>query len=110
VTDLARRRCGACGSDTPRLTAEQVREIVSEVPQWTLEGDSLVRDLKLKNFRAALDLLNRVGALAEAEGHHPDLTIHAWNRLRVQLSTHAIGGLSINDFILAAKIDQLTQE
>jgi 4a-hydroxytetrahydrobiopterin dehydratase len=63
--------------------------------------------VKLKNFRAALDLVNRIGEIAESEGHHPDLSIHGWNRVRVDLVTHSIGGLSENDFILAAKISRL---
>lgn len=83
----------------------------AEVPDWNLRDGKLVREVKRKNFADALGLVNRIGALAEEEGHHPDLCIHSWNRVRVELYTHSIGGLSENDFILASKIEQnLAQE
>lgn len=77
-----------------------------QVPSWRVEDDArIVRDLKFKDFAAALAFVERAGAIAEQEGHHPDLFLHGWNKVTVTLSTHAIKGLSKNDFIMAAKLD-----
>jgi 4a-hydroxytetrahydrobiopterin dehydratase len=74
---------------------------------WSLADSKRIRkEFTLRNFAEALAFANRVGAIAEAEGHHPDILIHSWNRVRLEITTHAIGGLSENDFILAAKIDR----
>ncbi len=81
--------------------------LLQRFPHWRREGREIVRDLECKDFQAALDFVNQAGAVAEAEGHHPDLRIHGYKHVEVRLSTHAIGGLSENDFILAAKLDQL---
>jgi len=80
-----------------------------QVPGWkVVGGKTLERELKFKDFKGAMAFLNKVAELAEGEGHHPDFLLHGWNKVRFTLSTHAIGGLSINDFILAAKIDALS--
>jgi 4a-hydroxytetrahydrobiopterin dehydratase len=107
TTPLTNRHCQACNASTPALSHEQTTELLALIPGWRIEDGHLLLNLKLASFAAALDLVNRIGALAEAEGHHPDLLIHSWNRLRITLYTHAIGGLSENDFILAAKINAL---
>jgi 4a-hydroxytetrahydrobiopterin dehydratase len=83
--------------------------MLEQVPGWSLENGKLTRDLKVKNFKEALALVNRIGDLAEQEGHHPDLCIHSWNRVKIELYTHSIGGLSENDFILAAKIGEVAE-
>ncbi len=82
---------------------------MSKIPGWQLrpDGKEISRQLKFKNFKDALAFVNRVGELAEAEGHHPDLEL-GWGRVGVKLSTHAVEGLSLNDFILAAKINTAT--
>jgi len=82
--------------------------MMKEVPGWKLADDalSISRDFTFKNFADALAFANKIGAIAEEEGHHPDLTV-SWGKVGVHLSTHAIGGLSENDFILAAKVDGL---
>lgn len=76
---------------------------------WHLSADAkeLWCEMKLKDFVSVIALVNKIATLAESEGHHPDLNIFGWNRLRITLSTHAINGLSVNDFIMAAKIDHL---
>jgi 4a-hydroxytetrahydrobiopterin dehydratase len=107
MSELATRHCQACERGTPPLDARRVNEMLAQLSGWSVENGILTRDVKLKNFRAALDLVNRIGEIAESEGHHPDLSIHGWNRVRVDLVTHSIGGLSENDFILAAKISRL---
>jgi 4a-hydroxytetrahydrobiopterin dehydratase len=75
--------------------------------QWRRDGNAIVRDLELSDFAAAVDLLDRVAALAEAANHHPDMLVHGWNKLRLTLSTHSQGGLTDADFALAAQIDAL---
>lgn len=110
MTALAERRCAPCRGDTPPLGAEEVQAMTQEVPGWEVVEGKLTRDVKLANFQEALALVNRIGDLAEQEGHHPDITIHSWNHVRVELYTHSIKGLSENDFILAAKINQVLPE
>ena len=109
--DLARRHCTACHGGSPALTAEQVREHLRAVPDWKLTGDGrLRREWRVKDFPVALDFFNRVGRIAEEEDHHPDLHLTGYRNVAVELSTHAVNGLTENDFILAAKIDQLPVE
>ncbi len=88
------------------LTRGEAEALAFEVPGWTLELTSLERDYKHQDFRAAMAFVNRVAEIATAPDHHPDICI-AYNKVKLTLSTHKIGGLSENDFILAAKIDQL---
>lgn len=107
LTDLATRHCQACTHETPPLSTEAVSEALGQLSAWSLEDGKIVRDVKTKNFVAALELVNAAGRVAEEEGHHPDLLIHGWNHVKITLYTHSIGGLSENDFILAAKIDRL---
>jgi 4a-hydroxytetrahydrobiopterin dehydratase len=90
------------------LSDGEVQERLSAVPQWRLEDGAIVRDLQLENFAAGLELVGRVGALAEAANHHPDILLHGWNKLRLTLMTHSAGGLTEADFRLARQIDELT--
>ena len=108
-SDLTRKHCMACEGGVPPLDPGQVRDYLRAVPGWRLteDGRRIRRDWKVKDFAAGLDFLQRVGQLAEQEDHHPDLHLTGYRHLALELSTHAIGGLSENDFILAAKIDQL---
>jgi 4a-hydroxytetrahydrobiopterin dehydratase len=107
---LTEQKCEACRADSPRATEAERREYMSQLPDWQIinvEGiDRLQRSFKFKNFVEALAFTNRVGELAEQNGHHPQLTTE-WGRTTVQWWTHKIGGLHVNDFILAAKTDQL---
>ncbi len=91
------------------MTLEAAREQLKTLDGWEMDdaGKSIHKTWNRKNFVKALDFCNRIGSLAEAEGHHPDLHLTGYRHLRVVITTHAIGGLSINDFILAAKIDAL---
>ena len=106
---LTDQKCVACEGGVPPLTAVEVAELKPQVPEWTVAHDnlSISRHYTLKNFQAVIDLINQVAVLAEQEGHHPDLHLTNYKELTIELSTHAIGGLSQNDFILAAKIDSL---
>jgi 4a-hydroxytetrahydrobiopterin dehydratase len=102
---LAEQRCEACESGEP-LDLEQATALACETPEWTLKPNAIERTIKFGNFREAMAFVNRIADLAEMQGHHPDLHI-SYNKVRIELSTHKIGGLSKNDFILAAKIDQI---
>jgi 4a-hydroxytetrahydrobiopterin dehydratase len=112
ATDLKQMHCRPCEGGVPPLSPDEVREHLAAVPQWKLTGDGkrIRREWRVKNFAAGLDFFRRVGDVAEAENHHPDLHLTGYRNVAVELSTHAIGGLSENDFILAAKIDALPVE
>ncbi len=109
ATELNRKHCRPCEGGVPPLSADQVRDLAQAVPQWQLsaDGKSIRREWRVRDFAAALDFFNEIGRVAEAEDHHPDLHLTGYRSVAVELSTHAIGGLSENDFILAAKIDAL---
>src|SRR5947208_2111919 len=112
TADLARKHCVPCESGVARLDAEQVKELAHQVPLWRVTADNkrLYREWKVKDFATGLDFFNRVGQVAEAQDHHPDLHLVGYRNVSIEIWTHAIGGLSENDFILAAKIDQLPVE
>ena len=109
---LTTKRCLPCEGGVPALAADQVATLLKDVPEWKQTADSkrIRREWRVKNFLAGLDFFRRVGDLAESEQHHPDLHLEGYRNLWIELYTHAIGGLSENDFILAAKIDQLPIE
>ena len=109
--ELTRRRCAPCEDRVP-LTAPQVGPFLDALPQWRLTEDFLriQRSWRVKDFLTALDFFRRIGELAEAEDHHPDLHLTGYRNVAIELSTHAVGGLTENDFILAAKIDKLPVE
>ena len=107
MTDLASKTCVPCTGDTPTLEDQRIEELRGEVPEWkVVENHHLSRTFRFNNFREALDFVNRVGEVAEEEGHHPDIGL-GWGRVELTVLTHAVGGLTENDFILAAKIDRL---
>jgi 4a-hydroxytetrahydrobiopterin dehydratase len=106
---LSRKRCVACEGGVPPLTQEEIAKYQPEVPEWHVAADnlSISRSFTFRNFKEALAFLNNVGGIAEEEGHHPGMGIHDFKHVYIQLTTHAIKGLSENDFILAAKIDSI---
>jgi len=110
VGSLASEKCDACRRDSPRVTATEIEELKPQVANWDLmERDGiprLERVFRFANFAEALDFTNRVGVLAEAEGHHPAL-VTEWGRVTVTWWTHKIQGLHRNDFVMAAKTDSL---
>ena len=111
-TDAAALRgssCRPCEGGVPKLTRGEAQDRLAALDGWELRdgGEAIGRAWKAKDFAAALAFFGRVGELAEAEGHHPDLHLTGYNRAAIELTTHALGGLSENDFILAAKIDAL---
>src|SRR3989338_10098870 len=113
MSSLTSEKCVACRRDAPRVTAAEIEELRPQVPDWELvERDGiprLERVLTFANFAEALAFTNRVGVLAEAEGHHPAL-LTEWGRVTVTWWTHKIRGLHRNDFIMAAKTEALAAE
>ncbi|MBI2033189.1 MAG: 4a-hydroxytetrahydrobiopterin dehydratase [Candidatus Levybacteria bacterium] len=107
MNDLTQKHCIPCESGDPPVSEEKEEELKVQVPDWLLLRDiahRLRRQFKFKNFKEAMAFVNKVAEVAEAEGHHPDIYIF-YNKVQIDLFTHAVGGLSENDFIMAAKID-----
>lgn len=113
MSALTHETCVACRADAPRVTDEEIDELKPNVPDWDLVERDGVRQLSraftFKGFKRALAFTNRVGELAEAEGHHPAL-LTEWGKVTVTWYTHKIQGLHRNDFIMAAKTDQVFQQ
>ena len=112
AADLAKKHCQPCEGGVPALSPEAIQDHLAAVPQWqlTADGKRLRREWRVKDFATALDFFNRIGRIAEAEGHHPDLHLTGYRNVDVEIWTHAVGGLTENDFILAAKVDTLPVE
>ena len=111
ATELANRRCGPCSGKTEALPAGKVGEMLAAVPAWKLspDGKRIARSWRVLDFLTGLDFFRRIADVAEAEDHHPDLHLANYRDVTVELWTHAVGGLTDNDFIMAAKIDALEQ-
>lgn len=107
MSDLASRECVPCRGGVPPLRGEEIENLIKELDGWEVVGEHHLRkNYEFKNFREALEFVNRVGELAEAQGHHPDMLL-AWGRVEITIWTHKIDGLTESDFILAAKIDAI---
>jgi 4a-hydroxytetrahydrobiopterin dehydratase len=108
-TPLVQRHCVRCEPGTPQLDSAGIGELLGQLQGWTVEEADghlrLAKRYKFKGFMPAVEFVNLIAPIAEAEAHHPDLLV-SWGSVTVQLWTHAAGGLTDNDFILAAKIDQ----
>ena len=113
MSTLQESTCTACRADAPRVTNGEIAELKPQIPDWQIverDGISrLERVFRLRNFAQALDFTNKVGALAEAEGHHPAL-LTQWGSVTVTWWTHKIRGLHRNDFVMAAKTDRLATD
>lgn len=106
VMTLGEKHCIPCEGGIPGMTAAEIAKRLTEVPGWEAREEKLRRLFQFKDFVAAMKFVNRMAEIAEAEGHHPDFTVH-YNQVEVTLWTHAIGGISENDFILATKINSI---
>lgn len=106
--ELHQKKCIPCKEGTPHLKAKEILSLYEQLePEWKIvEDHHLQREFLFKNFKEALAFTNKVGALAEQEGHHPDIFL-AWGKVKITLFTHKINGLSESDFIFAAKCDHL---
>jgi len=105
---LTAKCCTPCRGGVPPLPRADAERLLAETPGWSLDADAtrIERNFKLGDFASALALVNRVGELAEAEDHHPDISF-GWGYCRIVFQTHKIKGLHENDFIMAAKVNQL---
>ncbi len=112
VKGLTTKKCQPCGKNTAPFSLGQAREYSAQLPGWDLAGDgkSISRQYAMKDFLAAVQFIDKIAAVAESEDHHPDLHLTDYRKLHIELATHSIGGLSENDFIVAAKIEQLPKE
>jgi 4a-hydroxytetrahydrobiopterin dehydratase len=106
MSELADRQCVPCRGGVPPLAGEALEKLSSQLPDWkVVDGHHLNKTFLFPDFAKALEFVNRAGAVAESEGHHPDLCL-AWGKVDVVTYTHKINGLTESDFILAAKIDR----
>ena len=108
IQKLENLKCSACSGDTPKLQNIDIINNLKLIDNWNINKDNemIFKKIKFKNFKKALEFLNLVGELAESESHHPDISI-GYGYCLIFIHTHAIKGLSINDFILASKIDRI---
>ena len=111
MNDLASKKCVPCEGGIPPFNSEEIHKYLKQVDGWQviedkLDGFHLIKNFKFKNFLESQNFINKVGEISENEGHHPDISF-GWGYAEIKITTHAIEGLSENDFILAAKIDQL---
>ena len=106
ITGLSAKKCVPCEGGVAPLMHTEAEALIKETPQWNLSKDwkSIARDFTFKDFKEAMVFVNHVADVAETEQHHPDISV-SWNKVTIELWTHAIGGLSENDFIVAAKIE-----
>jgi 4a-hydroxytetrahydrobiopterin dehydratase len=107
--ELTQKKCVPCEGGVPKYSREEAEAQIAGLSGWRLsaDGQRIRKDWTVKNFMAGIKFFNAVADLAEDEGHHPDLHLEGYRKVWIELWTHAIGGLSENDFILAAKIDEL---
>jgi 4a-hydroxytetrahydrobiopterin dehydratase len=107
MSNLANKSCVPCRGDVPPLGGDELAELSRQLPGWeVVEGHHLKKEFRFRNFREALDFVNRVGDLAEEQAHHPDIDF-GWGRVEITIFTHKIDGLTESDFVLAAKVDRL---
>ncbi len=105
ASQLASKECVPCRGGTPPLSSDKVDDLLDELDEWTVEQEfHLTRTYKLPDFAKALAFVNRIGEIAEQQNHHPDIYL-AWGKVRVEVWTHKIKGLTESDFIFAAKVD-----
>ena len=109
TTELKNQKCQACSGNMPKFDEKQISDNLSKLNSWSVNDEQkmIYKKFNFKTFKQALNFTNKVGEIADLEGHHPDISL-GWGYSLVMLHTHAIQGLSINDFIIAAKIDEIT--
>tara|TARA_B100000029_G_scaffold470723_1_gene509773 strand:- start:362 stop:703 length:342 start_codon:yes stop_codon:yes gene_type:complete len=108
IIDLNKEKCEPCSGNTPKLNFEEIPKYLSKINEWQINDsqEMIFKKFKFKSFKQALHFTNLVGELAENEKHHPDISL-GWGYVLIMIHTHAIKGLSVNDFILASKIDNI---
>ena len=111
MSDLSKKKCVACDGNTLPFDTSEIHKYLKKVDGWDVKSDDdksfyLLKDFKFKNFKESQNFVSKIGDIAEDENHHPDITF-GWGYCKIKIFTHAIEGLAENDFILAAKIDQI---
>jgi 4a-hydroxytetrahydrobiopterin dehydratase len=104
--ELSQKKCQPCEGNVPALKEAEIKKLLQEVSSWEIRSGHVFKQFKFRDFKEAISFVNKVADIAEQEGHHPDITVN-YNKVGIELWTHAINGLSENDFILAAKIDKV---
>ncbi len=104
--ELYEKKCIPCERGGTPLSENDIKKNLEQIPNWNLNGKKIEREFVFKDFKEAMKFINNIADLAEGEGHHPDIHIH-WNKVMLELWTHSMNGLSENDFIVAAKINNL---
>jgi|SRR3989344_9391302 len=106
---LAQNICVPCRVGAPTLTDEEIKKYIVQISDWQVEDNpkKIAKEFEFKGFKEAINFVNKIAQLAESEGHHPNIYIHSYKKVKLELWTHKIRGLHKNDFILAAKIDKL---
>ena len=112
MSDLSKKKCIPCSGEIPAFTEEQINEFKTKVENWNIMKNDkghfyLSKDFKFKNFETSLNFINKASQIAEDENHHPDLKF-GWGYANIIIMTHAINGLAESDFVLAAKIDEIS--
>jgi 4a-hydroxytetrahydrobiopterin dehydratase len=107
--ELLNKKCVPCEGGVPKLSRDEADALLAGAAGWSLDANAerISRSWIVKNFMAGIDFFNKISALAEGEGHHPDLHLEGYRNVKIVIWTHAVGGLTENDFILAAKINEL---
>lgn len=107
MDSLAHKKCEPC-SGIAKLTRADIAPLLRQINNWSVLNDQKIeREFKFKNFQQALEFVKKLGDIAEEQNHHPDILLFSWNKVKITYWTHDIGGLSMNDFIMAAKTDQI---
>jgi len=109
MSSLAEKTCVPCMGGVPALKGAELKKLQAQLPEWRVVNEHhLERTYTLADFKQALELVNRAGAIAEEQGHHPDLCL-SWGKVEVKIYTHKVDGLTESDFVLAAKIEQASR-
>ncbi len=111
MSELSDKKCTACKGDIPPFDIKEIHKFLKKVDGWDVKSNKeknfyLIKEFKFKNFKDSQNFINKVGDIAELEGHHPDI-LFGWGYCKIKIFTHAIKGLAESDFILAAKIDKI---
>jgi 4a-hydroxytetrahydrobiopterin dehydratase len=111
MTELKNKKCIPCEKGGAALGTDHIRDLLKKIKAWNnIDDKKIEKDVLFKDFKSAIGFINEVADIAEFEGHHPDLNVHNWNHVTISLSTHAVKGLTENDFIMAAKFDELLED
>ncbi len=112
VQELKTQKCAPCEGGTPPLSEAEAGALLKQLSGWQFTPDKkgIFKTFRMKDFSAAIEFMRKIADVANREDHHPDLHLTGYRNLRIELSTHSIGGLSQNDFIVAAKIDELPKD